>query len=426
MSAPATPWLARGDRAPLLALVLLSLAVYAGIATVASRQADLPLPALALYSDGFVYIEIAKSFPLPYAAEAEDYTGHAPGYPGVAWMLHRLLSLFGAGWGTALLLASWIPAALAAALFCLVCREAGIASRVGCLLGGLLFAFANPRWVSVAATAHAEPVAMLLAVGMLLAALRGRHGTAAILLAGCVLTRFPSLLLGLPLAYWIFVARRDFRERTILMLSVPLFAFALFNLYLDLRIPDYVGLDEAHGIFWELSVDWPFAALAANAERWLWSRDYPIFEVTYASAAFYVLAFAIAIRPGERERWVLAVWIAVLVLFHASLTGIQGVWDFARLVVLAWPAALLAVWRPLASRVPTIVTGAFCIGAAAFGIAFSLGQIEATVAMQTRGPAFQDLPAAISGIDRDEPRWLDLGPPEEEGESGEPGGSLPR
>jgi len=213
----------------------------------------------------------------------------------------------------------------------------------------------------------------------------------------------------LPLAWFVLVTRRDARDRTLVVLSLPLFVFALFNAYLHQRIPGYVGLDAAHGIFWDVSLSWPFASLVENAERWLWAKDYPIFEVTYGSIAFYVVASLVGLRPRERMFRLLPIWILAIVLFHASLSGIVGVWDFARLVLLAWPAALLAVWRLAAPRLPSVVGLLLCGLAGVFSGWFALAQIDATVAMQTTGPVFSDLPHSIERLDDDAPRWLHLG-----------------
>jgi len=40
---------------------------------------------LGVYFDGHFYIEIARSFPLPYAPEGRDYLGQAPGFSALLY-----------------------------------------------------------------------------------------------------------------------------------------------------------------------------------------------------------------------------------------------------------------------------------------------------------------------------------------------------
>ena len=64
---------------------------------------------LAAFYDGHLYLEIAKSFPLPYPPAALDYAGHAPAYPALVSLLHVVSSWAHPHWGWLALLASWGP-----------------------------------------------------------------------------------------------------------------------------------------------------------------------------------------------------------------------------------------------------------------------------------------------------------------------------
>ena len=54
--------------------------------------------------------------------------------------------------------ASWVPAALSAVAFYVLCRELDLEP----LWPTVAYVVANPRWLSVASTPHAEGLAMLL------------------------------------------------------------------------------------------------------------------------------------------------------------------------------------------------------------------------------------------------------------------------
>jgi hypothetical protein len=87
----------REDVGPLLAVVAVALAFHVLPTVLGARTTELPVRALSVYFDGHLYIEIAKSFPLPYPPESFDYMGHAPGYPALIY-LGRRLSVDDPGW----------------------------------------------------------------------------------------------------------------------------------------------------------------------------------------------------------------------------------------------------------------------------------------------------------------------------------------
>ena len=381
-------------------LFAFALLVHGAIMQMSSRAAGLPLSSLGVYFDGHMYLEIARSFPLPYAAEGIAYTGFAPGYPALIYASRLLVPAALAGWTSLALLSSLVPAALAAVVFYLLCRELELAP----LWPTIAFVVANSRWLSVAGTAHPEPLATCLALLCFLAHLRGRTGIAVLCLALAGLTRFPALLLGVPLAYDLLVRQRRRELGTLAWLSVPPLAFALFVAYLNVRIPGYVGLAAAHRIFWDTHVTWPFAALVQSFDRRLWGTLYPHFELTYVWVGIYLLSLALRLRRSERARWFLALWVASIVLFHVSLSGLIGAADFQRLVLLAWPAALLIHWRAWGRRLPASAVAATLIGLLVFDGWVTLRSISAGVTLQTGRQPF--LAEAIGRSGSDAPRWV--------------------
>jgi hypothetical protein len=360
----------RQDLPCLAALCGLALAMPVGIATVSAARAGIPLSALGAYHDGHLYIEIARSFPLPFAAEGMSYVGQAPAYPALIALLHALTPDAWVDWGMASLLASWLPAAASAAAFYALCLATGLAP----IWPTLLFVVCNPRWVSVAATPHTESLALLFAVLCLLAYARGRLTACMGWLSLAALTRFPALLLGAPLAFGVRVLRHQTASRRWLQLSLPIVAFALYNLYLFVRVPGFSGIWGAHQVFWEASFTWPFASFADPLGTWQFMAWTAAFWITYASLAFYLVALVLAARRSEGELRMLSLWIGVLVLFHVSLGGYIGAWDFTRLVILAWPAAWLGVWRWVAPRAPVAAVGGVAAVAAVFSVWFALGR----------------------------------------------------
>lgn len=408
----ARPLLERSQALPLGGLFAFALLLEVAVAAWASRSSDVALPALAVFFDGHLYLEIAKSFPLPFSQAGLDYLGHAPGYPALAWGMRMATPDAAVSWGTALLLASWIPAALCPVAFALVARESERAapsgSRRSFAWAGLLFAVLNPRWVSLAASAHPESLAMLLLILALLAHLRGQAAASGVLLSLCVLTRYPSLLLGLPFAWAVLVTQRQLVPARVFWVLSPLVAFSLIQLYLDARVPGFTSLEQTHDLFWETGLVLPFTELILNASPSHWPAEYRLYEVTYATAFFYLAAVIVGLRRSERAVWMLPLWVGVMLVFHASLSGKLGAYDFARLVVLAWPAALLVMWRLAGARVPAGALAVVCTAALAFSVSFATDQIEEGIELQRKMPSFAFLRESIGRLNDDAPRWIDF------------------
>jgi len=388
--------------AAMLGLGVLAFGLELAIAALSLRGGALPLPALGVYHDGHLYLEIARSFPLPYAAEGASYVGQAPGYPALIALIRSLTPDAWVSWGLAALLASWIPAALCAPAFYALVESLGWRP----FWPTLLFVVGNPRWLSVAATPHTEPLAMLFAILCLAAYQRRRLGACVAWLSLAILSRFPALLLGLPIAFGTLVARRERRPGRVATLALPLVAFGLLNLYLLWRVPGFRGIWAAHQVFWETHWTWPFASLLQPDRTWNFLSGTSAFFLTYASVGVYLLACAATLGSGARERWHLGVWVGALLLFHVCLGGRIGSWDLTRLAILAWPAAVLALWGRFGRRVRPLPVAALSLALLGVGVWFALGQTRLAVAYQTRAQPY--LAGAIERLDADEPEWIDF------------------
>ncbi len=372
---------------------------FVAVALGIARAAEIPLPTLALFFDGHLYLEIAKSFPLPYGPGSLDYTGYAGGYPAFAAAIRLVVPDSLASWGTVLLLASWIPAALCTGVFYTLCRQVGAPP----LAGALLFVVANPRWVAVCATAHSEPLAMLFVLLTLLAYVRGRLVACAVWLTLAGFVRHPAVMLIVPLVADQLL--RGERRRTLCWLALPLVGQALVHVYLTMRVPEFESAAHTLRLFWQPQLTWPFASFFAYGWDLNIPYDYFLSEVTLFFAVFYLVAIVVGFRPSERALWVFPMWVALNVLSHASLSGGTGVLVFTRLVILAWPAALLIVWRLVGPCLSVRMRVAAIAGCGLFATTFAVQYPALVVPWQS---AFLDpaLSERMHTLDHPEPRWI--------------------
>ena len=381
----------------LLLLALVSLAI--SLATVWIALGAGSVPQLGVYFDGHFYIEIARSFPLPFSPEGLDYAGQAPGF-SAALYLARLATPDALGWGVLALGVTWLTSVSAVLAFYLLCREL----EVPALAASLTFLLLNSAWPLVSSAAHPEPLAITFALLCFVAHLRGALGWSVFWLSLAVLTRFPAILLGGALAFDLLIVQRRWRVRTFAWLSVPLAVFALHNLYLFWRIPGFTGIWDVHQVHWVTEWTYPFAAMirewSAMGERALFQRP-----VVYGAAAFYLFTTIAGFRPSERRYWWLAVWTGLVLLLHVSLTGRPGVASFLRLSLLAWPPALLIAWRMLPARVPLSLVAALCSVLGLLGVWISYNQIRAAVYAQNNTLWMR---AKLARVDSDDPRWVDF------------------
>lgn len=373
-----------------------ALAVSAGTALLAARDLGIPISWLGIYFDGEIYVEIAKSFPAPYADAGRAYLSHAPGYPAAIALLRVLVPSAWLDWGWLALLASWVPAAASAGVFHALCRQAGIRALPASFAYLLLY----PRWIVMSASPHAEGLAMLFALLCLLAWVRRHLGPAVLWLSLAGLTRYPAFLLLLPLAFGTLVLRRDVRPRSLALLALPLLAFAAWRLYLELGVSGFPGLLEVRNVPFLRSLTWPFAALARGAARWPFGPQY---LVTFASLGLFLASIPVGLRAGEADWRILPVWVAVVVLFHASLDRDLFAHAFARLAVLAWPASLLSLWRWRGDRLPAAWLLAACAAVGILGIRDAEQRIYSAVHLGDRFPWLERHREEL--VESDEPRW---------------------
>jgi hypothetical protein len=241
----------------------------------------------------------------------------------------------------------------------------------------------------------------------LIAYLRGQLLASMLALSLAGLTRFPSLLIGAPLAFGALFVRKSFNVRTITTLALPLVAFGLLNLYLALRVPGFGGVMATHQVFWVTEWTWPFTSLAANAIPWWRSDNALYFGTTYITLAFYLGTCVLGLRTLPRDQWVLPLSIAAIVLFHACLSGAPAAWDFTRLAILAWPAALLIFWKHVLSRATPAVAATLCVCLGSYGL--YIGQRSIRDAVELQDQLLPYLQRSIERLDDDEPRWIRFG-----------------
>jgi hypothetical protein len=367
--------------------------------------AGIDLANLGVYFDGYLYIEIAKSFPLPYSPEGRGYLGHAPGFPALIFLLEKLLP---GNWGIAAIAASLLPAAGAVVVFHCLARQLSISS----LWPTAAFAVANARWISTAGSAHAESLAMLLVLLCFLDHFRGNRFRSVLWLAMAGLTRFPALLLAAPLAVGVLFFQKDRRSSSFAALGLPVLVYALFNLYLYQHIPDFEGIAAAHAVFWDTQLSWPLNAWLVQGGRGPLPAQHIYFALTYLFLFFYVAATVVGFFAPRLRRdglLVIPLWLTVQLLFHLSLDGKPAVTAFARLVILAWPAALLITALVLDRWNSKWIAGIVVLALAIHGVALNERFIAGAVSKQGKGQPFLD--TVIRRLDSAEPHWIPLDRP---------------
>ncbi len=390
----------RVDRRQLWLLFGLGLALEVATSWLGIRGSAETLSSLGVYFDGHLYLEIARSFPLPYAPEGPDYLGQAPGYPAVLYLARILTPDAYLDWGLLAVGCSWIAGALCGPAFY---RLASLFTAAP-LWPSLLFITANPRWVPLSAAAHPEPLAMLFCILGLSAFLRESWPRCGLWFSLAALTRFPSVLLVVPLGLYALYERRG--VRALAWLATPALSLVALHVYLRWRVPDFLSVFDSHQVFWNTEWTLPFRALIESSGSALWSPFYPDAAITYAFVAIYLIAIALGLRPNAQRHWLLSGWVATIVLFHASLSQIHGAIDFTRLAILAWPAAVLIFWHWIGRHMAGAPTAFACAVMAIYGIGISRMLISSAIPWQFQAQPF--LEQARARLNSDEPHWVDF------------------
>ncbi len=391
--APAV-WFGSHDSRFMAVLFMLGLAPFAGTAVLSSSS--LPrLSALGVYFDGSFYIEIARSFPLPYGPSALGYSSHAPGFPFLIALVHALTPSRLVDWGMAALLAAWLCAAAATPAFYALCRATGTPA-IG---ASLAFLLCNPHWIVAGATAHAEAPTVLLITLALLCWARGRLALCMTLFTMAALTRYP-LILALPsLVIGTLVQRPPQGVRSLCWLSLPVVMLSACFVYLDLRVIGFEDVWTTNRMFWRSELTWPFSSFVRLANQVI-SSGSPVYAASYLSAVGLTIACLLGFRKAGRPLLPFALWVALIVLFHASLGGPSGVGDFGRKTLIAWPPAALLLAHS-ARRLRPLVLVTVCALLAVLGIAYAKRVIFAATVLFQKGQSIERL------MD-DHPHWLDF------------------
>jgi len=384
-------------RREMLGLAVASLAVSLGTTVLALGPQG--LAELGVYFDGHFYIEIARSFPLPFSAAGIDYMGQAPGFSGALY-LARLATPDAIDWGMLALGTTWLFAMTAVLAFYVLCEEI----EVPALPASLTFLFGNTAWPLVTSAAHPEPLAITFSLLCFVAHRRGALGWSCVWLSLAMLTRFPAILLGGALAFDLLVVRRRWKLTTFAWLSVPLVVFALHNVYLAWRVPGFTGIWDVHQVHWVAEWTVPFTEMirqwSAMGERALLQRP-----VVYSMAGFYLAMTLLGFRPSQRDYWWLAIWTGLVLLLHVSLSGEPGVASFGRLAFLCWPPALLIAWRLVPAGVPLALVATLCVSLGSLGVWVSYNQIRAAVFAQNNTLWMR---GKLASVGSDEPHWVDF------------------
>jgi hypothetical protein len=388
---------ANRDLFAVLGLFALALLLFAATASLAAQRAGVPLGSLAIHYDGLLYLTIAKSFPTPFAPEALHYASHPPGFPALVWLVHWVVPPSVAGWDLVMLWTTWLCGALSTVAFYVLCRTAGVTP----LLPSLLFLLGNPAWIHLGATAHAEPLALLLLILSLIAYLREHLTSCGALLALAALTRYPALVLVAPVVFTVVLVRQRINVRTLLPLGLPILVVGLMSIYLFQRIPDFHGLWDAHKVFWDTGFSVPFLEMFRHLPRY--GSDPSLHStVTYASLAVYLLAVVVGLLRRNGKLLLLPLWVATLVGFQVSLNGHEAFQSFVRFALLAWPPTVLILWRWIGARLPRSAVLGFCLASGVLGLWFAQRNIAAAIALAGDTTEIQKT------VEQDEPVWLDF------------------
>ena len=261
----------------------------------------------------------------------------------------------------------------------------------------LVFALVHPSWRIATATAQPEALAMAGVLAAAVACQRSRDARGIVLLAASTLIRFPSSLIAPALA-WKMLRTDGWKPACAMMLS-PVIALTAWNAFVVWRVPGVHGVSEAHRIWLEPALGFPFFGFARESVL--------AYSYAFVVAAISLAGLLIAVRRIREGDWI-GLWFATIVLFHASMTSSNQIWravlvaDYPRLTLLAWPALILVVARnaPAASMRATVLC-AIVLGGFAQWFA-----VDRLITLSHVQPAMTpSLNRAIELRESDQPSW---------------------
>jgi hypothetical protein len=337
-----------------------------------------------LFFDGHLYQLIALTFPSPYQdihslfpqfPKSPTYlTAWFPAYPFLIWTAKLALH----DPRLAALVVSWLASGLAVVAFYELARR--FTERP--LAPVLAFSFLPPEWLLCGSLAFVEPLFVALFTATMTCFVAGKRNLA-IAAAGMTIVTQKTGILVLPvlfLSLWNGSLAKTLRAFSPYL--VALLPAAALQTYLWFAFSDpVVNIATHRRVFGGTYLSVPFLAIVnglleprSALSGLFWTRKL----MTLGSVVFYAGSFAFCWRTRTREETPLLAWLGVVTAFGVSLAGSWGYYAFARLCVVAAPAALLLLarrtqaplarlWPALTLMVPLVVL---------YDVLATLGQLE--------------------------------------------------
>jgi hypothetical protein len=313
---------------------------------------------LALFFDGHVYQLVARTFPAVYAdihgvfpqfpKSPVFLTAWFPIYPFLIWLVDHVVHDL----RFAALIVSWLAGALAVVVF----YDLAKTETNRPVTAALIFSVIPPTWLLCGSLAFVEPVfvcLLLLAVRFVLIDRRLLAGASvglAVAAQKSGILIFPILALGLGAEKSLprFLRRYGY-------LAIGLIPIVILQAYLWKTFGDpLINVKEHHIVYGGRYFAFPFSALVSgllspdsSSAGWLWIHKIMI----ACSVMFYSAILAASLFQREKNRLSIA-WLGVVLIFNACLAGGWGYYAFARLMVMAAPAAVILGVQILGDRLP--------------------------------------------------------------------------
>jgi hypothetical protein len=327
-----------------IGLFLFAVGLRVAAAVSISYVSGVSLRNLALFYDGHMYLIVAKTIPeiysnvttfFPEFSENPAYvTGWFPVYP-------ILISFFGLMTGDlrlSALIVAWSAGGIAVVLFYELAKE----YMNSPFFAAILFSFLPPAWLIGGSLALVESTYVCILLAFFLSFKRDWPILAALFAALTMLTQKSGFLI-LPIL--IFAARP--LKRAIFPFISAIVAAVVLQMYLWWLFGDPLMNIKAQSAAFGSGSGFfglPFAGylkgLLSSGNLFsglFWTRKIIIFIET----AFYIGTILWAWRNTSQRMSLLTVWLSIVLLFYASLTGIFSFYAFPRYMTMACPAAII-------------------------------------------------------------------------------------